>query len=43
MGFVAEYDFETLDPVTPPMAPADQATAASAANYYLYPPELKAD
>jgi flagellar assembly protein FliH len=27
MGFVAEYDFETLDPVTPPMAPADQAAA----------------
>ena len=27
MGFVAEYDFETLDPVQPPMAPADQAAA----------------
>ena len=27
MGYVAEYDFETLDPVTPPMAPVDQAAA----------------
>jgi flagellar biosynthesis/type III secretory pathway protein FliH len=27
MGFVAEYDFETLDPVTPPMGPAQQAAA----------------
>ena len=27
MGFVAEYDFETLEPVQPPMAPADQAAA----------------
>ena len=27
MGFVAEYDFETLEPVQPPMAPVDQAAA----------------
>ena len=27
MGYVAEYDFETLDPVSPPMAPAEQAAA----------------
>ena len=27
MGFVAEYDFETLDPPAPVMSPADQAAA----------------
>src|SRR5262245_44019223 len=27
MGYVAEYDFETLDPVTPAMSPVDQAAA----------------
>jgi flagellar assembly protein FliH len=27
MGMVAEFDFETLEPVAPPVAPADQAAA----------------
>ncbi|MDA0183863.1 FliH/SctL family protein [Solirubrobacter phytolaccae] len=27
MGFVAEYDFETLDPIQPAMSPVDQAAA----------------